>query len=409
MKTLLILLAILLIAAGVAVGLMNIFSPGTVIVGLNLDVAATLFTGGCVLLGLGVVAGNLSAMIGSEVNDGAEDDYAPPPSTKPDLPEFMVPPPVSAAAGAAAAATSSAAYGDASGERTDAAAHAADKFEKAADAVVHEAADSTFTPATETAAEVAEHVTETTDQAAEKARDDLSSFFARAPQDAQDPDADTPPVFTGTHEGPPIARDAPVKETDAEESQPAARDTEEEAKPGKADIFPGSPGKAASKSDADEVDTPALDTAKTGPDEQDKAATEEPKLKPFAVETPAVEAHGSQPDEADAATAADDADAATAADDTDAATAADDADAATAADDTDAATAADDTDAATEESPEALPQEEELFVVEERVIRERPARLLSDGTVEAETDEGWMRFENVEHVEEYLDAMKATA
>jgi hypothetical protein len=56
-----------------------------------------------------------------------------------------------------------------------------------------------------------------------------------------------------------------------------------------------------------------------------------------------------------------------------------------------------------------MQQEEALFVVEERTIRDRPARLLSDGTVEAETDEGWMRFENVEHVEEYLDAMKATA
>ena len=49
--------------------------------------------------------------------------------------------------------------------------------------------------------------------------------------------------------------------------------------------------------------------------------------------------------------------------------------------------------------------EEQLFVVEERMIRGRPARVLSDGTVEAETDEGWMRFENLEHLEEYLDAM----
>jgi hypothetical protein len=39
-------LAILLMAAGFAVGLMNMFSPGTVTVGLNYDVAATLFTGG---------------------------------------------------------------------------------------------------------------------------------------------------------------------------------------------------------------------------------------------------------------------------------------------------------------------------------------------------------------------------
>ena len=48
---------------------------------------------------------------------------------------------------------------------------------------------------------------------------------------------------------------------------------------------------------------------------------------------------------------------------------------------------------------------EELYVVEEKVIRGRPARVLSDGTVEAETDDGWMRFENLEHIDEYLEAM----
>ena len=30
----------------------------------------------------------------------------------------------------------------------------------------------------------------------------------------------------------------------------------------------------------------------------------------------------------------------------------------------------------------------------------------ADGTVEAETAEGWMRFENLEHLNEYLDAME---
>lgn len=58
--------------------------------------------------------------------------------------------------------------------------------------------------------------------------------------------------------------------------------------------------------------------------------------------------------------------------------------------------------------PEAKPaaaDAEELYVVEEKVIRGRPARVLSDGTVEAETDEGWMRFENLEHLDEYLEAM----
>ncbi len=53
------------------------------------------------------------------------------------------------------------------------------------------------------------------------------------------------------------------------------------------------------------------------------------------------------------------------------------------------------------ESQEEEPAE--LYVVEEKLIRGRPARLLSDGTVEAETEEGWMRFENLEHLNEFLD------
>jgi hypothetical protein len=62
-----------------------------------------------------------------------------------------------------------------------------------------------------------------------------------------------------------------------------------------------------------------------------------------------------------------------------------------------------------EESDDEVETEEdgsdgELYVLEEREIRGRPARILSDNTVEAETDEGWMRFENLEHLNEYLDA-----
>jgi hypothetical protein len=49
-----------------------------------------------------------------------------------------------------------------------------------------------------------------------------------------------------------------------------------------------------------------------------------------------------------------------------------------------------------------------LYVVEEQSVRGKAARVLSDGTVEAETDEGWMRFENMEHLNEYLDSV-ATA
>ena len=55
------------------------------------------------------------------------------------------------------------------------------------------------------------------------------------------------------------------------------------------------------------------------------------------------------------------------------------------------------------------PVDGELYVIEEREIRGRPARILSDQTVEAETDEGWMRFENLEHLNEYLDSMGETA
>ncbi len=58
-----------------------------------------------------------------------------------------------------------------------------------------------------------------------------------------------------------------------------------------------------------------------------------------------------------------------------------------------------------EVAEEVVAAEGQLFVVEERIIRTRPARILSDGTVEAETEEGWMRFENLEHLDEYLDAM----
>ena len=56
-----------------------------------------------------------------------------------------------------------------------------------------------------------------------------------------------------------------------------------------------------------------------------------------------------------------------------------------------------------------LRREGQLYVIEERIIRNREARILSDGTVEAETDEGWMRFENLEHLNEYLDATETVA
>jgi len=59
------------------------------------------------------------------------------------------------------------------------------------------------------------------------------------------------------------------------------------------------------------------------------------------------------------------------------------------------------------EEGEAPAGEDLLYVVEQRVIRGRPARILSDGTIEAEMDEGWLRFENRAHLDEYLDALEA--
>ncbi len=60
---------------------------------------------------------------------------------------------------------------------------------------------------------------------------------------------------------------------------------------------------------------------------------------------------------------------------------------------------------AQEEEEAADDARPELYVVEERMFRGKQARVLSDGTIEAETAKGWMRFEDFDHLEEYLEAM----
>ena len=360
MKALLIFLAILLIAAGVAVGLMNIFSPGTVIVGLNLDVAATLFTGGCVLLGLGVVAGNLSDMARHEADAGVDDGYAPVQSTAPDLPDFMAPVSVSAGSAAAGVATGARAFEHTEDQhRTEEATQAApeaagdiwDNNKITPEPAEEDAAGSIFgsvaRPAIATTDKAIDTVKETAVDASDKARDDVSSFFAKPGEAGTDREADTAPA-TAPAFAAAAKPDVAVGDDTQTETSPAFSDIKGDADAGSSSIFSGtSAGKAAGV---------AKDAAETHLPEA-KAGVEE------AAETivKAAQDIESKPEPA------------------------------------------------TESTPEALPQEDELFVVEERIIRQRPARLLSDGTVEAETDEGWMRFENVEHVEEYLDAMKATA
>ena len=60
-----------------------------------------------------------------------------------------------------------------------------------------------------------------------------------------------------------------------------------------------------------------------------------------------------------------------------------------------------------EHKPETYSFEEEsLYVVQETIIRGMPARILSDGTIEAQLPEGWLRFENMEHLIEYTDALE---
>lgn len=366
MKTLLILLAILLIAAGVAVGLINIFSPGTVTVGLNLDVAATLFTGGCVLLGLGVVAGSLSAMTRREVNDDLVDDYRQASPVQPDLPDFMAP----ASAGAAAAvATGAGAFRDGADNTAEAVTGVVDDLVDDAQPEVepaHEEADNLIFGSTTgtTADNVEDAVDDVVDNAADKADDDLSSFFAKPADTAAAPEADTPPVFTAAPDKATIS-DLSVGTDPEPDTGPETSGANDDAGTDSTSIFLGSSSTGPSEEAADvTADVPEAETeAETVTEVETKSEVE---AKSETEETAADAPETSQEP-------------------------------------------ASEQDPADDNAPEALPQEDELFVVEERVIRERPARLLSDGTVEAETDEGWMRFENVEHVEEYLDAMRATA
>ncbi len=385
MKTLLIFLAIVLIAAGWAVGLINVFSPGTVTVGLNLDVAATLFTGGCVLLGLAVVAGNLSAMSRREPDEAVAEDYAPAAPAAPaapvapagsDLPDFMAPASAAAAGAATGVAAGAAALGDTANDKADTATEIVDDvldgIEDSAESTA-DSAGSIFSSVTGTAAAAAEDATEKAKEVADaaahkveevaedtvdKARDDLSSFFAQPADTSEAPDTTEAPASTARPELKPSP--AAAEEADAEtETKPALPDIQTDADVDSI-IFADAPPAGA---DSDDADATKLDTTRTGTITMD----------PPEAETKKEEA------------------------------------APTATDEQQETTAEEPAKQEAENAPDALPQEDELFVVEERVIRERPARLLSDGTVEAETDEGWMRFENVEHVEEYLDAMKATA
>lgn len=328
MNTLLFILAIILMAAGFAVGLMNLFSPGTVTVGLNYDVAATLFTGGCLLLGLGVVAGAMASRpsLGTDSaplrrHDDMDDE----------LPDFMSPVSRTAAAAGAGAGAIGAATAAGTGRAYDA---VADTASDAATSVSDIAAQTsgTFSGGVDDVASATAGAASSAAAWSSETRDDLSSMFDEATSDAAD-----------------VASAA--KEAAGDAAASIAGQAE------------------ATVSSTEETTSDAVDAA------EEPLAAEDDLVTLAEESAPDVEA---QPDAGFDDVAGEAAGEAGVED-------------------------------GSEVGAEALAPEDALFVVEERTIRDRPARLLSDGTVEAETDEGWMRFENVEHVEEYLDAMKATA
>src|SRR5262245_10661012 len=86
MRTLLYIIAILLIAAGVAVGLGSFYAPGQVVIGLNLEAASILLSGGFIMLGLATVTAALltvaEALAGNRPASSSESAVAvsPPPA-----------------------------------------------------------------------------------------------------------------------------------------------------------------------------------------------------------------------------------------------------------------------------------------------------------------------------------------
>jgi len=289
MKALIYILAIALMAAGAVVALISFFSPGQVVLGLNLGMAASLIAGGAVTLGLAAVITALEDLGGR-------------------LARLTAAP--ARERGGGATGMGAVETGMPSSERMAA-------------ALGGEAAVAAATAGA--AVMAAEEAQQTAESAPEQAAMERQIFLSPHPQAEE--------LVKGAETVPPEA---------AEASEEAAEEEEE--------------------SQAEAAEETAEEAAEQAAEEAEEAA---PAAASEAVEEAGVEAGEEAGEEA--------------------------------------------VEAAGEEAA-VEPGEEEvevagLYVVEERVIRGRPARMLSDGTVEAETDEGWMRFENLEHLEEYMEAM----
>jgi len=336
MKTVLFLVGLLFILAGIATGFVSQLDYGNALIGLNLGLAATLLVGGFVVLGLSAVVEAITTL--------TEDLPDSPPQERRQTFERNMPfPAATAPAGAVAASP------------------AIDtQFEKAADKV-------------ETAI----------DKVAKAAEEAVKEARTKPDPDDLKKDAPAKPVPPAVKPEPPVAKPVPpmmakpeppakpvppmVKPEATEKPAPAAfkqepatKPTAAEAKPEPAAAKPEPAAKPAPAEDKPEAAAAKIETPAAKPEPEAKAKPQADK----PVEAAAKDDGKETPEKADVKTP----------------------------------------EVAVEETLEETP--DQLYVIEELVIRGKASRLLSDNTIEAETAEGWMRFENAEHLEEYLDAME---
>jgi len=338
MKTLLFLVGILFIVAGVVTGFVSQLDYGNALIGLNLGLAATLLVGGFIILGLSAITDAITSLIDDFPDSLPQDSRSASPR---DMPFPAATAPVAVGAGAGRQAIGS-------------------QFETAADNV-----DSAI-----------DKVAKAAEKAVEEARKKPEPAIKPEPAAAAKPQpAIKPEPAVATKPVPAIKPELAVttKPVPAIKPEPAAA-----AKPVPA-IKP-EPAAAAKPEPAIKPEPAAA--AKPEPVVKPEP-TFETKPEPVIKSEPAAVAKAEPGDKSldDVSTKPDKAEAKDS----------------NRSDDNKPETQQ---DAVEEETPD------QLYIIEELIIRGKASRLLSDNTIEAETAEGWMRFENVEHLEEYLDAME---
>ena len=291
MKTILYLAGIVMIVAGIAVGVISQMDTGTVLIGLNLGLAAVLLTGGFIVLGLSAVVDALSGISAPQYG------HQPRAAGAADKVTGFIPGAGGAVAAGGATAAGAAALVNKTGDAVDAAAS------KAGDAI-----DKAGKAAAETRKQVLDSVTREKEESKKPDVPPLRDETAKDTSAGHDTDGGDQTIAADKTEAP-----AQSDDKAKDEAQPQAPDLDDRA-----------------------LDSSVDDTGKTDTEKTEKT----------------------------------------------------------------------DADADASQEADAQEGEEQLYIVEEKTMFGKQARVLSDGTIEAETAEGWMRFENEEHLEEYLDAME---